>query len=87
MADAPSTSAAAPQQSKGKKKAAAAAAAAPTPREPFKPAKYTHYDRTIVDYVRTATGAAGMRTRASATGAVPARGRRLLAAPGRRLLK
>lgn len=25
------------------------------PREPFKPAKLTHYDRQVVDYVRTAT--------------------------------
>lgn len=42
----------------GKKKASPAAAAkeeAPQPMPPFKPGKVTHYDRQVVDYVRTAT--------------------------------
>ena len=42
----------------GKKKAAPAAAAKEeerVPLPPFKPAKLTHYDRQVVDYVRTAT--------------------------------
>ena len=42
---------------KGKKSAAAAEReeAPRQPPPPFKPAKYTHYDRQVVDYVRTAT--------------------------------
>lgn len=42
----------------GKKKASPATAAqdeAPQPMPPFKPGKLTHYDRQVVDYVRTAT--------------------------------
>ena len=39
---------------KGKKKVIAVAAA-DEPPPPFKPAKYSHYDRQVVDYVRTAT--------------------------------
>lgn len=41
----------------GKKKAPAAAAKEEerVPPPPFKPAKLTHYDRQVVDYVRTAT--------------------------------
>lgn len=38
---------------KGSKKAAAEEVAKPMP--PFKPAKMTHYDRQLVDYVRCAT--------------------------------
>ncbi|KAL4425273.1 hypothetical protein ABPG75_009289 [Micractinium tetrahymenae] len=59
MSDAPPAAgkAAAKAGSKGKKagKKPAAAAEPEGPRPPFKPAKMTHYDRQVVDYVRTAT--------------------------------
>ena len=51
MSGAPPTSAG--PKGKGKKTAAGVAADEPPP--PFKPAKYAHYDRQVVDYVRTAT--------------------------------
>lgn len=54
MSDAPPPAAKAVK--KGKKAAAAAAAAPEAPLPPFKPqSKMTHYDRQVVDYVRTAT--------------------------------
>jgi hypothetical protein len=50
MADSP-----APKKASKKSSSKAVAEEAVQPPPPFKPAKYTHYDRQVVDYVRTAT--------------------------------